>query len=110
MMVMMSEILGELKSSELVVRRDAPNHARELQVREVSIGGAARNVREGVGDVRDAHRAAERGEQRDDSLSPRGVALVDAAKVTLDEFVELRFPEFALKPPRLKHRRAAGLF
>ena len=87
--MMMSEIFRQLETRKLVVGCDAPNNARRLKIRQMAIGGTARDIGDGVGDVGDAEGATEGGEKFDNRLAPRGVALVDAAQVHFDQFVEL---------------------
>jgi hypothetical protein len=87
--VMVGEVLGELEARELVAGGDAPHHAGALEVGEVAVGRAARHVGDVVGDVGDAGRVAQGGEQFDDRLAPGGVALVHAAQMDFDQFVQI---------------------
>ena len=57
--MMMSEVFGQLETRELVVGRDAPNDARLLKIRQMAIGGTARDIGNRVGDVRDAEGATD---------------------------------------------------
>jgi zinc/manganese transport system substrate-binding protein len=54
----------------------------------MAVRGTARDVGNGVGDVRDAEWSARRREKFNNRLAPRGISLVDTAQVNLDEFVK----------------------
>ena len=48
MVVVLGEVLGQLEARELVVGRDAPHHAGGLEVDQVAVGGAARQLGQAV--------------------------------------------------------------
>ena len=83
MVVVMREVLSQLKASELIVGGDSSYDPGALEIREVAVGGASRHVGNGARDVRDAERTAGRGEKFDDRLTTTRVALIDAAQVYL---------------------------
>lgn len=58
MVVVFCELLGKLIASELVVGGDAPDHACDLEIDEVSISGAPGQIRSPISDVADADRVA----------------------------------------------------
>ena len=69
-MMMLGQVLGELEAGELVAGRDAADDPGGLQVDEMTVGGAARQVRQAAGDLPDADGVVRAGEQADDRPSP----------------------------------------
>lgn len=86
--MMMGEVFCEFEPRELVVGGDAPHDSRLLKIRQVAVSGTARDVRDRVGDVRDAEWPARGGEELDHGLAARGVALIKSAQMYLDELVQ----------------------
>ncbi len=76
------------KRGELVVRRDAAHHAGGLEVDQVAVGRAARQLRQAVRDVADADRVAGVRQQVHELAAARRVAQVGAAQARLDELVQ----------------------
>ena len=86
--VVLGEVLGKLEASELVIGGDAPNEPGDLQVEEMAVRRAARQVREPPGDVTDTDGVACTREQID-AGSPAGrVPLIDAAKASFGQVVQ----------------------
>lgn len=88
-MMVMGQILRQLKASELVAGGNSSNHARSLKIGEMTIGGTPRNVGIRVRNVRNAHRVAERCQQFDNGATTRGVSLIDSSKMYFNEFVKI---------------------
>jgi hypothetical protein len=86
--VMLGEVLGQLKASELVVGGDAPHHAGDLKVDKVAVGRTARHAWKASGDVTDADRMTGSEEQVDDRPSACGVALLDPPEPVGDLVME----------------------
>ncbi len=68
--VMLGEILGKLEASEIVVGSYAPDKAKGLQVRQVTVGRAGWKIGKTVCDIADAHRMAGIDEEVDDRPAP----------------------------------------
>jgi hypothetical protein len=89
MVVVFRKLLGKLIASELVVGGDAPDHACNLEIEEVSVRGAPGQIRSPISDIADADRVARADEQLDNRTPTGGVALVSAPKAVLDDVVEV---------------------
>jgi hypothetical protein len=89
MVVVVEEVLGHFETGELIARRDPAHDAGHLQVSEVAIGRAPRNLRDAFFDLRDAERALRGRQEFHDGATPSGVALIDPAKEHGNELVEV---------------------
>jgi hypothetical protein len=87
--VVLDQVLGQLEAGELVAGRDAANNPGSLQVDEMTVGGAARQVRKTAGDLTDTDRMTRAGQQADDRPPSGGVPLVDAAQPLLGQLVQI---------------------
>ncbi len=89
MMMVLGEILGKLEAGELVVGRDPADHARGLEIDQVSIRRTAREVGKPVRNVTNTHRMTDRHEQVDDGSATWGVTLIDASEACLDQGMQV---------------------
>ena len=88
MVMVLGEVLGQLEPGELVAGSDPAHESGRLQVGQMAIGRAARQLGEPVGDVADAHRVPGVTEQLDDGAASGRVALLDEAQTRLGDLVE----------------------
>lgn len=88
MVMMVRQIFGEFKTSELIVGGNSPYNSRSLKIREMTVGRASRHVRNGAGDIRDTEWSTGGCEKFDDRLATRRVALVDATQMNFHELVQ----------------------
>ncbi len=85
---MLGQVLGELETGKLVIGGDPPHKAGALQVHEMAISRAAREIRETPGDVPDADRVPGIRQELHDRASTWRVPLVDAAEASLGQVVQ----------------------
>jgi hypothetical protein len=88
MMMVLGQVLGELESSELVFGSDPSDNPRALEIHEVPICRAPRDIGELRAYVRDADRMADGGQQLDHRSAATGVALINPTKTHLDEIMQ----------------------
>ncbi len=86
--MVLGQILGQLETGEVVTGRHTADQPGDLEVDEMTVGGAARQLWEPTGYVADADRVAGAGEHLDDGPAPARVALLDAAKASFGQVVQ----------------------
>ena len=89
MVMVLGQILGELEPGELVAGRDPPDQAGGLQVRQMPVGRAARQIRQALGDVANAHGMATAEQELNDGAPAAGIALIDPPQAPLGDAVQI---------------------
>jgi hypothetical protein len=85
--VVLSDVFGQLKAKVVVVCRDSPDDTSLLQVNEVPVGRAARQPRRALCNIFDAHRVTSVGQQLNNLTTPVGIALRDQSQPLLHQAV-----------------------
>lgn len=88
-MMMFGEILSQLEAGELVAGGDPPDHPGGLQIGQMAIRGAARQLGQPLGDLADAHRMTRTDQQLDDCPSAARVPLVDPPQPPFGDAVQI---------------------
>ena len=78
-MVVFGQILGQLETGKLIVGDDPADEPGRLQVDEVAVGRASRQIGEALGNLGDTHRIARRTKQSDDGAPAGGITLIGPA-------------------------------
>jgi hypothetical protein len=87
--VVLGQVLRQLEARELVMRRDPPYESRRFEVDEVSVGGAAWEIRDPFCDLGNAHWLADADEKFDDRPSAMGIALIGSSESCLNHCVKV---------------------
>ena len=89
MVVVLGEVLGQLEPGELVLGRDPPDDPGTLEIDQMAVGRAPRDLRELAAISEMLTGWPGRGEQVDDGPPPGRVAQVDPPEPDLDELVQV---------------------